>query len=126
MELLLDVNWVAVIVGAVAAFALGWLWYSPKLFGTRWAAEVGIRMEDSGSAALAMIAQGAATFLLAWVIGVTASLNSLPLAVLIGLMVAGLIKANGLFAQKSTYAIITETGYILAMVLIMVAVHAVL
>ncbi len=26
-------NWIAVVVGAVVSFLLGWLWYSPKLFG---------------------------------------------------------------------------------------------
>ena len=32
-EITSGVNWLAVTVGAVAAFLLGWLWYSPKLFG---------------------------------------------------------------------------------------------
>ena len=37
MAELANVNWLAVIVGAVAAFLAGWLWYSPRLFGVKWA-----------------------------------------------------------------------------------------
>src|SRR5205809_6491008 len=33
---MLPVNYVAVLVAAVAVFVLGWLWYSPLLFYKRW------------------------------------------------------------------------------------------
>jgi len=32
-ELTSDINWVAVVVGAVLSYLAGWLWYSPRLFG---------------------------------------------------------------------------------------------
>ena len=48
-ELTANVNWLAVIVGFVLAFALGWLWYSPKLFGTKWAEGVGVKMGDASA-----------------------------------------------------------------------------
>lgn len=32
------VNWLAVGLGAIASFALGWFWYSPKGFYTVWSA----------------------------------------------------------------------------------------
>ena len=32
-EILMNVNWLAVVVGAVVSFVGGWLWYSPILFG---------------------------------------------------------------------------------------------
>ena len=45
-EITTNVNWVAVVVGAVLAYLLGWLWYSPKLFGSdrsgRWYALAGL------------------------------------------------------------------------------------
>lgn len=31
-----DINYAAVIVAALASFVLGWLWYSPALFGKSW------------------------------------------------------------------------------------------
>ncbi len=127
MEIILSVDWVSVVVGAVVAFLVGWLWYSPKLFGIKWAEGVGININDgSGPKASAMIAQIVGTFLLSWVIGVSAALNSLALAVLVALMASTLIKANGLFAQKSKYAIIVESGFVLVMVIVMVIVHAII
>lgn len=126
-DLIVDINWLAVIVGAVLAFMLGWLWYSPKLFGNKWAAAVGINMSaPSKPMSIAMLAQAVSTFLLAWVIGITERADSLSTAVLVGLMVAGLIKANGLFAQKPRYAVMVESSFILAMVAVMIATHVVL
>jgi hypothetical protein len=36
-----QLNWLAVIVGAVVYFALGALWYSPMLFGRAWQRSIG-------------------------------------------------------------------------------------
>ena len=36
-----EINWIAVLVAAVACFLLGGLWYSPALFGRIWNAENG-------------------------------------------------------------------------------------
>jgi hypothetical protein len=40
------VNWLAVLVSALAYFMLGALWYSKALFGTKWAQLVGMDMND--------------------------------------------------------------------------------
>ena len=42
-----SINIWAVIVAAVSAFALGGLWYSPKLFGDAWLRESGANPQDS-------------------------------------------------------------------------------
>ncbi|PCI29426.1 twitching motility protein PilT [Candidatus Wolfebacteria bacterium] len=123
-QILVDVNWTAVIVGAIAAFALGSFWYSPKMFGKKWMKGVGLTAKDANSPAHALFAQAVSTFLLAWVIGVTATTNSLSLAILIALTLSVTIKANGLWAQKSRYAIAVESSYILVMAVIMIAAHA--
>ena len=120
-EITANVNWIAIIVSTVASFLLGWLWYSPKLFGIKWAEGVGVKLgNESKPPAMAMITQLAGTFLLAWVIGITASTNALMTAILIVLTVISLLVAAGYFAQKSTYAIATEAGFILAMAVIMI------
>ena len=36
-----EINWIAVVVAAVACFLLGGLWYSPVLFGKVWNREAG-------------------------------------------------------------------------------------
>lgn len=128
METLIqDVNWLAVVVGAVVAFAVGGLWYSKKLFGTKWAESVGINTDDgSGSMGMAMLTQATGTFLLAWVIGVTQTTGSLMLAVLIAVTISVLMKAGGLFTQRSTYAIAVDSSYVLVMAAVMIAAHMVL
>ncbi len=119
-EITNNVSWIGVIVGAVVAFLLGWAWYSPKLFGTKWAEGVGVKLDGAGPSALAMIVQILGTFLLAWVIGVTAATESLLTAILFILTVVSLFVASGLFCQKSRYAITTEVGFIIAMSVIMI------
>ena len=120
-EITANVNWLAVIVGAVVAFALGWLWYSPKLFGTKWAAGVGVALDDaSGPPAPAVITQAIGTLLLAWVVGVTAASDALLTIILIVVAIVALQMAGGLFAKKSGYAIATEAGFILAMTVVMI------
>ncbi|MDB6168142.1 MAG: hypothetical protein JWM88_1006 [Verrucomicrobia bacterium] len=42
---LLHLNWLAVIVTTVVGFLLGWLWYSPLLFGNVWKAEMKVTDE---------------------------------------------------------------------------------
>jgi hypothetical protein len=36
-----ELNWLAVIIGAIIYFALGALWYSPVLFGRQWQRAIG-------------------------------------------------------------------------------------
>ena len=124
-ELMMNVNWTAVVVGFVAAFGLGWLWYSDMMFGQKWRDGIGIAIDDNSPMAPAMISQAVGTFLLAWVIGITATTDSLMLAILIALTISVLVKANGFFAQKSRYAIAVESSYILAMVVVMIIAHAI-
>lgn len=123
---MMNVNWVAVIVGFVVAFGAGWLWYSDMMFGEKWRDGIGIAIDDQTPMAPAMISQAVGTFFLAWVIGITATTDSLMLAILIALTIAVLVKANGFFAQKSKYAIMVESSYILVMVVLMILVHAVI
>ena len=125
-EITENINWLAIAIGTTASFLLGWVWYSPKLFGKKWAEGVGLSMECKPEPpVLAMIAQLSGTFLLAWVIGITAASGALFMAILIVLTVVVLLAAGGLFSQKSSYAIITEVGFIVAMAVVMIVVQGV-
>lgn len=42
---LTSAHYVAILLGAVASFIIGWLWYSPYLFGNIWAKEHGSNQE---------------------------------------------------------------------------------
>jgi hypothetical protein len=40
------INWIAVFVAALSAFAVGGLWYSPAVFGKAWMADSKLSQED--------------------------------------------------------------------------------
>lgn len=125
-EIVTNVNWLAVAVGTVLAFLLGWLWYSPKLFGKQWAEGIGVELGSaSGMPIPAMIAQLAATFVLAWVVGVTAAGNALATVILVVVMLVLFTVATGLFGKKSSNAIAIEASFIVAMAVIMIVVHGI-
>jgi hypothetical protein len=126
-ELTNNVNWLAVAIGFVLSFLLGWLWYGPKLFGTKWAEGVGAKPGNAGSMPMApMILQAIGTFLLAWLVGVTAGNNALATIMLVAITYMVMQAASGKFTGKSGYAIGTEVGYTAAMVVVMIAVQGIL
>lgn len=125
-EITAGVNWLAVGVGTALGFLLDWLWYSPKMFGAAWAKGVGVDLGSASSMpAMAMITQLVATFLLSWVVGITAAQNALLTVLLIIAMLAVFIAANGAFAKKSGQAIGIEAGFVVAMSAVMIVVQGI-
>lgn len=58
-DLLSDINWLAVLVAAVAYFMLGAIWYSKALFAPKWAKLVGLDMNsDSNKKGLGAMMMG--------------------------------------------------------------------
>jgi len=127
-ELTANVNWIAVVAGTVLSFLLGWLWYSTKLFGVKWAAGNNVNLAGSGDTMPVgpLLLQLVATFFLAWIIGVTAANEALMTAFLVLITITLLIAANGVFAKKSSAAIWIESSFIIVMGIVMIACHAVL
>lgn len=126
-ELTEGVNWLAVIIGTVLSFVLGWAWYSPMLFAKKWIEGINVKPNpDAKMPASAMIAQLIGTFLLAWLVGITAAHNALMTIILIVATIVALVIANGIFVSKSRYAITTEAGFVVAMAVVMIAVQAIL
>ena len=120
-EILQDVNWIAVIVGAVVSFLLGWLWYSPKLFGVKWAEGARVSLAEGSDMPMAALGvQALATFFLSWVVGVTAAAQHLATMILIAITIVLLLVAAGMFSQKTAYTIKTEAGFVVVMVVIMI------
>jgi len=114
-------NWLAVIVGTIVAFLVGWLWYSPKLFGKGWAEGSGVELGSAGGMpVVAMVSQLLALLALALVIGKTATTNDLYTAIL-AIVAAGLfVYSNASFSGKSNYARNVDIFYVLLSGVIMI------
>jgi hypothetical protein len=124
-----DLNWLAVVVATLAAFAVGSVWYAPPVFGRIWAAQVtrwtGRTEEELGEG-------GAAPALAKWLVGMF--VNAVVLALALEAMggdsigdgiVAGLVLGLGfgvtvlawpvIFAGAPTAWWLINTGSFLAM-----------
>lgn len=122
-----NVNWLAVVAGTVVAFLFGWLMYSPVLFGKKWAEGSGVEMTEANKLpAFAMASQLIALFLLALVVGITATTNALLTAILAILAAAIFTVSNGAFCKKSSYALMVDGGYIVGSGVLMIAAQGLL
>ncbi len=117
---LADLNWLAVVVSAVAFYALGAVWYS-FLFGKAWAAELGIDMENPPESNMVKTMGG--TFVLelaaALVVGIVMMqmdaegyLAGIHTGLLLGLGIASVMMGvNYLFEQRSLKLWLINTGH---------------
>ena len=126
-ELTIGVSWLAVIVGAVVSFLLGWLWYSPKLFGPKWAEGVGVKMGTANEMPVpAMVTQIVGLLLMSWFVGVTAVSSALLTVILGTVAFTVLAYSGGLFTKKSTYARNVDAGYWIVALVIMIVCQGIL
>ena len=113
------INWWAVLVAAVSAFALGGLWYSPAMFGKAWLRETGLTEDQAQSGhpgkvyglSFLLALLGAAVF--AFFLGPQ---PAFPFAVGVGFVagfawVAGSFGINYLFEGKSGRLFLINGGY---------------
>ena len=121
-ELISGVSWLGVVAGAVVAFLVGWLWYSPKLFGTKWTEGTGVKLADASAMPVgAMVSQAAGLLLMSWFVGVTAVSSALLTVLLATVAFTVLAYSGSMFAQKSAYARNVDAGYwIVSLVVIVV------
>lgn len=125
-ELTTGVNFIAVIVGAIAAFMVGWLWYT-KLFGAKWAAGNGIDMGKAGDMPmLAMGMQFLGLFLVSWFVGVTAVGSQLATLLLGVLAFVVMAASGGLYAMKPKSVILIDAGYWIVAVIVMIVAQGLL
>jgi hypothetical protein len=69
------VNYLAVVLAAVVTLVIGFIWYSPRVFGTRWMAYLGTTQAQLGNPGPTGMAVGiVASLINAWVLAVL-SLN---------------------------------------------------
>lgn len=126
-ELTNGVSWIAVLAGAVLSFLAGWLWYSPVLFGRKWAEGSGVQLGTASDMPVAaMVAQLLGLLLMSWFVGVTAVANQLATVILATLAFVVLAYSGGLFIKKSSYARAVDAGYWIVCLVIMIACQGVI
>ena len=114
-----DINWLAVIVATIAAFALGGLWYSKALFANSWMQEVGLTEETVNNTNVARTFGGtfvlqliAATALAAYIGTDSTWQSGLYTGLLIGVFwIATAYGITYLFEQRSMRLFFINAGY---------------
>lgn len=107
-------NWAAVVAGTLAAFGLGMLWFSPRMFGKAWAAGSHQIHPPASPPFLAMATQFVGTAILALVVGITETDQAIMTAIGAILAVSLIVAGMDLFSQKSGKATAIDAGYIMA------------
>ncbi len=120
-EIINGVSWLAVLAGAILSFMLGYFWYSPTLFGVKWAEGSGVKMNTADKMPMeAMTTQGIGLLLMSWFVGVTANSNALYTVILATVAFTVLGYSGGAFSGKSSYARLVDAGYWIACLVIMI------
>ncbi len=129
-----NINFLAVLVGGVLAFAFGALWYSPVLFSKAWQKEVGLTEADLAGANMAQIFGTSLVLMLVMSLGMAIMLRGhddgeitwqtgLMHGLYVGLMfIATSIGINILYQRRSFKLFFIDAGYQIIMVMIMGAI----
>jgi len=105
-----DINWLAVLVAAIAYFMLGAVWYSKALFGTKWAALVGLDTNDPNkSKGMAKMMAGTFVLILITCMGIAMLVTRMDLSVLPSALKLGLITGIGFAATAVSISFIYES-----------------
>ena len=120
------INWAAVAVGTVAAFLLGMLWFSPKMFGQSWALGSHNIQPPAAPPMAAMIVQFLGTLALAMVIGITETTGAIVAAIMAIIATALIVAGMDLFSQKTAKATVIDAGYIVASGVLMILAQGIL
>lgn len=130
MDVLMDyvnqLNWLAVVVSAVAAFAVGAIWYSQAVFGKQWMKGAGLTKKDIENPNMVKTMGGGAITVLITAVALAVVYDVLALngafdgAMLGALLALGFIVTNKVmhtfFEMKSTdYILITTVGDVVSL-----------
>jgi hypothetical protein len=121
----MEINWLATLVGAAAAFGLSFLWFGP-LFGKAWAAGSHNIAPPERLPVLALAIYAIGTLALAVVVGKLATTDSLLTAIAAIMAGAAFQFSGGLFGQKTLAASLIDGGCVLAMGAVMIAAQGLL
>ena len=136
MAALGSLNYLAVIVVAIAGFIIGWLWYG-VLFGKAWMAEMKITPEAAAAAKSKMakffaggfLCTVVSTFALAWLLAAhhtAGALKGTELGAMLGLLLVGARFANsGVWEQRTCKLTVINVAHEVVMFAVQGAILAV-
>ena len=119
-----DINFMGILIAAIVSFVLGWLWYSPFLFGKIWMEEMKVKEEDCKKKNMAVALGG--TFLLTLITafilssfveiaGASGAISGGIIGILAGAgFVATAMATNNLFEGKSMKLFLINAGHYMA------------
>ncbi len=124
------VNFLAVAVAAIAAFALGSLWYSPVLFGKSWQKALGFTDEYIAEGNMGLIFGSTFVLMLVMSLGMALLIGAAPgeisimtgvhYGLMIGIMFVGTSMAiNMLYQRKPVKLWFIDAGYQIVFLVIM-------
>lgn len=128
------VNWLAVVLAALAGFVVGGIWYGPVM-GKKWMGAVGLTEEQLKQGNMGLIYGGAFAFslLASWTLAHTFATYAADLSVSVKVLTAfgvalgfivPAIGTNYLFSQKSRTLFLIDAAYWLLFYIAMGLVHA--
>lgn len=113
-----NINLLAVLAATVVSMAIGFLWYSPMLFGNVWMRLVGLKPDEMRTAAGPMagtvIMTIIASYLLAVFIeiaGATTALEGFVVALLLSIVLAAKIAVNYFFEGRGVKLYLLTIGF---------------
>ena len=122
-----DINWLAVLVATIAAFAVGAIWYAKPVFGGKWMQEIGLTEEAAAQGNMPMVF--GTTFVLQFIAATALDLFLGPQAnfwiglhagFLIGLIwIATAYAITYLFEQRTMRLFFINAGYYVVLYSIM-------
>lgn len=130
-DLLGDLNWLAVLVAALAYFFLGAIWFAPPVFGKTWQRASGFRQPEGGSGPGAAAYVGPlitcllstiATAMIAVATGASSVSDGLVLGLVVGVGFGVAIVGTGAIfetekPEKSTWFLINAGYHVVGLVL---------
>ncbi len=100
----ISVNWLAIVVATLASMAVGFVWFSPGVFGSAWMAEIGRSPDEMGASPTLYLWTLLAAFVTAYILALF--IGHVGNASLVSGLLAGLVAGVGFVATSfATHAI---------------------
>jgi Protein of unknown function (DUF1761) len=124
--MLVTVNYVAVLISAVAAMVLGFIWYHPKVFGNKWMSYLGKKDMTTRNPNLGYALTFLGALIMSWVLAEVlkfSAAETIPGALKIALLMwlgftATTHLSNALFSGKKKEVYLLEQGNHLTTILV--------